>query len=495
VHEGGATFGDKGAWVGDKGMSRRALGALAAGGMVGAGLSGCDRVGPTEAIVKSRQFPKDFVWGVATAAFQTEGSPTADGRGPSIWDTFERQPGRIKDGSTADIATDSYRRYGEDIDLIAGAGLKAFRFSISWSRVLPTGEGTVNALGLDHYDRLVDACLAKGITPYATLFHWDLPQALQDKGGWSARDTAKSFADYAAAVAARLGDRLKHIITLNEPAVHTVFGHVLGEHAPGLKDLALLGPTTHHMNLGQGLAIQALRAAHGDLKIGTTLALQPCRQVGGPLAFWNRPAADGLDALWNRAWLDPLLKGTYPPLMKDLLKGHVRDGDLKTIHQPIDFLGVNYYAPAYVSLNLASASHIAPGAPPKGAELDAFGRQIDPSGLVQVLERVRRDYGNPPVLLTENGCSDPFGNGPGVIDDGFRSQYLRRHIEAVKNAMEAGSRIGGYFTWTLVDNWEWDLGYTSKFGLVSLDRATGVRTPKASYGWFKGVAESGLLPT
>jgi beta-glucosidase len=479
----------------DKGINRRTLGVLAAGGAIGVGLSGCDRSGKTEVAIKSRQFPDDFVWGVATAAFQTEGSPTADGRGASIWDTFEKQPGRIKDGSTADLATDSYRRYAEDVDLIAGAGLKAFRFSMAWSRVLPTGAGTVNAAGLDHYDRLVDACLAKGITPYATLFHWDLPQALQDKGGWSARDTAHSFADYAAAVAARLGDRLKHFITLNEPAVHTVFGHVLGEHAPGLKDIALLGPTTHHMNLGQGLAIQALRAAHGDLTIGTTQALQPCRQAGGAPAFWNRPAAQGLDALWNRAWLDPLLKGTYPSLMEDFLKGHVRDGDLATIRQPIDFLGVNYYAPAYVKLDLKSASHIAPGAPPRGAELDAFGRQIDPSGLGQVLEMVRRDYGNPPVLITENGCSDPFGDEPGVIDDGFRSQYLRRHLEAVKGAMEAGSRIGGYFTWTLIDNWEWDIGYTSKFGLVAMDRATGARTPKASYAWFKALAESGLLPT
>jgi beta-glucosidase len=481
--------------VGDKGISRRTLGALAVGGAAAAGLSGCDRAGPTEATVKSRQFPNDFIWGVATAAFQTEGSPTADGRGPTIWDTFEKQPGRIKDGSNADVATDSYRRYGEDIDLIAGAGLKAFRFSMAWSRVLPTGAGTVNAAGLDHYERLVDACLAKGITPYATLFHWDLPQALQDKGGWSARDTAKSFADYAAAVAGRMGDRLKHFITLNEPAVHTVFGHVLGEHAPGLKDIALLGPTTHHMNLGQGLAIQALRAVHGGLKIGTTQALQPCRPAGGAAAFWNRPASSGLDALWNRAWLDPLLKGTYPALMDDFLKGHVRDGDLKVIQQPIDFLGVNYYAPAYVKLDLASPSHIAPSPPPKGAELDAFGRQIDPSGLGEVLKMVRDDYGNPPVLITENGCSDPFGGGPAVIDDGFRSQYLRRHLEAVKSAMESGSRIGGYFTWTLIDNWEWDIGYTSKFGLVAMDRATGVRTPKASYAWFKKVATTRVLPT
>ncbi|MDB5455340.1 MAG: beta-glucosidase, partial [Caulobacter sp.] len=265
--------------MGDHGMSRRALG----GGVLGAaalGLAGCQGAPSVDVSPRSRRFPKDFQWGVATAAFQTEGSLTSDGRGPSVWDGFQRQAGRIKDGSDAGVATDSYRRYAEDVDLIAGAGLDAFRFSIAWSRVLPSGTGAVNQAGLDHYARLVDALLAKGITHYATLFHWDLPQGLQDKGGWAARDTASRLADYAAVIGERLGDRLKRIIILNEAAVHTVFGHVLGEHAPGLKDADLLGPVTHHLNLGQGLAIQALRAARGDLSIGTTMALQPCRPDG-----------------------------------------------------------------------------------------------------------------------------------------------------------------------------------------------------------------------
>jgi len=245
------------------------------------------------------------------------------------------------------------------------------------------------------------------------------------------------------------------------------------------------------MNLGQGLAIQALRAARSDLTIGTTMALQPCRPAGG--AFWNRLASDGLDALWNRAWLDPLFKGSYPKALQSFMKDVVKDGDLATVRQKVDFLGVNYYAPAYVRLDLASASHIAPANPPKGAELDAFGRHIDPSGLYEVLEMVRREYGNPPVLITENGCSDPFSKGPAVIQDTFRINYLRRHLEAVLAAREAGSPVGGYFEWTLLDNFEWDLGYTSKFGLVAHDRATGVRTPKASYAWFKALAESGAL--
>ncbi|MDI1363769.1 MAG: family 1 glycosylhydrolase, partial [bacterium] len=409
---------------------------------------------------------------------------------------FEKRPGVIVDGSDASVATDSYRRYAEDVDLIAGAGLDAYRFSIAWSRVLPTGEGAINPAGLDHYSRMVDAQLAKGITPYATLFHWDLPQALQDKGGWKNRDTALRFADYAHAVVDRLGDRLKRYIILNEAAVHAVFGHVLGEQAPGLKDINLLGPVIHHMNLAQGLAIQALRAGRSDLSVGTTMALQPCRPAGGGMAFWNRLASDGLDSLWNRAWLDPLFKGVYPKALEDFLKGGVvHDGDMATIRQPVDFLGVNYYAPAYVRLDLSSASHIAPAKPPKGAELDAFGRHIDPSGLFEVLDRVRRDYGNPPVLITENGCSDPFGKGPAIIEDTFRIRYLRRHLEAVLAAREAGSPVGGYFCWTLLDNFEWDLGYTSKFGLVAHDRATGRRTPKASYAWLKALAENGVLPS
>ena len=480
------------------GVSRRALGArvlgaLALGGAA-VGLSGCEGTGVTDLKPKSRQFPKDFVWGVASAAFQTEGAQDVDGRGPSVWDVFEKVPGHVKDGSDATLATDSYRRYQDDVDLIAGAGLDAYRFSISWSRVLASGEGAVNTAGLDHYSRLVDALLAKGVTPYATLFHWDLPQGLQTKGGWASRDTALRFGDYAHAVVERLGDRLKNYIVLNEAAVHAVFGHVLGSHAPGLKDINQLGKVIHHMNLGQGLAMQALRAGAGGLLVGTTMALQPCRPAGGPWAFWNRLASDGLDALWNKAWLDPLFRGTYPKDMDELLKGVVQNGDLTTIRQPIDFLGVNYYAPAYLRLDLSAPSKIAPAEPPKGAELDAFGRHIDPSGLFEVLDRVRREYGAPKMLVTENGCSDPFGSGPAVLNDQFRIDYLRRHLEAVLAAREAGCDVRGYFEWTLIDNFEWDLGYTSKFGLVAMDRKTGLRTPKASYQWFKALAASGALP-
>ncbi len=472
-------------------VSRRALAPLALGG-VAAGLLGCVPKHDTEVQPKSRQFPAGFKWGVATAAYQTEGSLDADGRLPSIWDTFTQGGAHVSDGSTAATGTDSYRRYGEDVALIQGAGLKAYRFSMAWSRIMPNGSGPLNPKGLDFYSRMIDAQLKAGVEPYATLFHWDLPQALQDRGGWLNRDTTGRFADYAAVVVDKLGDRLKNYITLNEAAAHTLIGHVFGEHAPGLKSSANIGPVTHHQNLAQGLAIQALRAAHGDLTIGASLALLPFRPGGG--LPWNRLASGGFDAIWNRAYLDPLLKGSYPTAMTGALKTALKDGDLKITRQPIDFLGVNYYSPLYLALNLGSSSIIAQGKPPKGAELDAFGRHIDPSALGEVLSRLRKHYGNPKVIITENGCSDPFSKtAPAIQSDSFRIDYLRRHLQVVKAAMEAGSPIEGYFTWSLIDNWEWNLGFTPKFGLVSQAGPGGARAPKASYAWMKALARSGLL--
>ena len=472
----------------DNGITRRALAPLAAG----AALATTASCGPEPHKPVSRQFPKDFVWGAATSAFQIEGSLDVDGRAPSIWDVFQRNPAHIVDHSTAAIATDSYRRYKEDVALLKGANLNAYRFSISWSRVLPTGAGQINDKGLDYYSRLVDALLEAHIAPYATLFHWDLPQALYEKGGWASRDTAKRLADYASLIGEKLGDRLKNYIILNEAAVHTIIGHVLGIGAPGTKDAGMIGPVTHHQNLGQGLAIEALRAARHDFKVGTTMALMPSR---APL-WWHlrdRLAAYGFDSIWNRAYLDPLFKGSYPWPANSFIDPYVKGDDLKTVRQPVDFLGVNYYAPAYIEYTDSNPSHIAPAAPPKGVPLDAFGRQIDPGGLTETLARLRNDYGNPPLLVTENGCSDPLSNGPALIDDGFRIQYLTQHLEVVKAAMESGSPIGGYFTWTSVDNWEWEQGFTAKFGMVAMDRKTGARTTKKSYAWFGELAKTGRL--
>jgi beta-glucosidase len=480
-------------------MTRRELG-LSVGA---AALAGCTRAGELQMPrPRSRAFPADFIWGVATSAFQTEGALDADGRGQSIWDVFPRE--RIHDRSDAAAANDSYHRYDEDVALIAEAGLGAYRFSIAWPRIVPDGVGAarmyptgwsgVNRAGLDYYSRLIDALLARNIAPYATLFHWDLPLGLQERGGWAWRDTAQHFADYAEIVSEHLGDRLKHVVILNEAAVHAVVGHVLGAHAPGLRDANLLGSAIHHQNLAQGMAIQALRAGRSDLAIGTTMALMPSRAEGGAMGALNRLAADGFDSVWNGAFLDPLFKGSYPKTTQDIVAAHVRPGDLGLIRQPVDFLGVNYYAPAYMRFDFAAPSHIAPAQPPRGVERDAFGRHVDPAGLWATLARVRGEYGNPRVLITENGCSDPFSDGPARGDDQFRIDYVRRHLEAVKCAMEDGSNIGGYFHWTLVDNWEWAEGYRSKFGLVAQDRLSGVRAPKASYAWFKALAQSNALP-
>jgi beta-glucosidase len=473
-------------------VTRRALAPL----MAGAALAAASACGPAVAPSQpaSRRFPSGFQWGAATSAFQIEGALDDDGRGPSVWDVFARDPAHIADHSDASVATDSYRRYADDVALIAGAGLQAYRFSISWPRVLPQGAGAVNERGLDYYRRLVDALLAKGIAPYATLFHWDLPQALFEKGGWASRDTAHRLADYGALVAHRLGDRLKNFIILNEAAVHTIIGHVLGAQAPGLKDARLLGPVTHHQNLGQGLAISALRAQRSDFNIGTAIALAPSRPEGGPWHLLNRFSANAFDAVWNCAYLDPLFKASYPLAAQTFVGPFVRDGDMAIAHQRIDFLGVNYYSPIYIKFDSTNPSYIGPGVPPKGGERDAFDREIDPSGLGEMLGRLRDDYGNPRVLITENGCSDPLSlHAPAILDDRFRIAYLRRHLEAVKLAIEKGSPIGGYFVWTLVDNWEWDKGFTAKFGMVAMDRTSGVRTTKASYAWMKQLAKTRRL--
>jgi beta-glucosidase len=476
----------------NEGVTRRALAPLLAGAAL-ATTAACGPQGTRGEQPASRKFPADFQWGAATSAFQIEGSLDADGRGPSIWDVFQKNPANIIDHSTADVACDSYRRYADDVALLADANMSAYRFSISWSRVLPDGAGVVNDKGLDYYSRLTDALLEKKILPYATLFHWDLPQALYLKGGWANRDTAKRLADYSVLIADKLGDRIKNFIILNEAAVHTVVGHLLGTQAPGLKDANLLGPVTHHQNLGQGMAIQAMRAHRKDLHIGTTMALMPVRSAGPWWDLKDLLPAKAFDAVWNGAYLDPLLKGSYPFAARSFVDPVVKDGDMAITKQPIDFLGVNYYSPSYIKFDKTNPSYIGPALPPKGVPLDAFGREIDASGLGEVLTRLRDDYGNPTLFITENGCSDPLSKEDAATDDAFRIDYLRRHLEVVKLSMERGSPIRGYFVWTMVDNWEWDSGYTAKFGMVAMNRTNDARATKASYAWMKALAKSGLL--
>ncbi|RSN07579.1 beta-glucosidase [Nonomuraea sp. WAC 01424] len=427
-----------------------------------------------------------FLWGTATAAYQIEGAVAEDGRGASVWDTFAHEPGRTRDGHTGDVACDHYHRWHEDIGLMSGLGVNAYRFSVAWPRVQPTGAGEVNPKGLDFYERLTDGLLAAGIQPVPTLFHWDLPQALQDQGGWMNRDTARRFADYAAIVAERLADRIPLWITLNEPFVHMAFGHAMGIHAPGQALLLDALPVAHHQLLGHGLADEGLRAA-GVREVAIT---NNCTPVWA--ASQEEPdvkAADAYDILHNRLFNDPVLLGEYPDLSAYApTLDFIHDGDLETISAPLDALGINYYNPTRIA------------APPPGEVLPftdtgvtgypttAFGWPVVPDGLRELLTGLKARYGDalPPIHITENGCSQPDElTGLGTVEDQARIDYLRAHIDAVMAARAEGVDVRGYFVWSLLDNFEWAEGYHQRFGLVHVDFATGRRTPKASYEWFR----------
>ena len=434
------------------------------------------------AMAETLHFPPGFVWGTATSSCQIEGR--GDRKADSIWDTFARIPGTIGDHSTPEIACDSYHRYLEDITLMAGLGVKAYRFSISWPRILPDGIGEPDARGLDYYSRVVDGLLKAGIEPWVCLFHWDLPQALQDRGGWGNRAIADWFAEYAQLMARRLGDRVTRWVMFNEAQVHAIMGHGLGEHAPGLRGREPMAAAGHHQNLAQGRALAALRALGGGrFQLGTVMSLQPVRPAQG-LAV-NREAAEIWDAAWNRAYLDPLFRGTYPASYLPLVEKLVQPRDMEQIRQKIDFLGVNYYAPMYQRIDPKGLLGTNWGALPPGTQTTAMGWGVDPVGLTQILGELRDHYGNPRVYITENGAYFKETPGPsGRIDDGERISYLRDHITAAHHAIAAGVNLGGYFIWTLLDNWEWAHGFSATFGLARLDRAALTRSPKASYDWF-----------
>ncbi|MFC0033477.1 GH1 family beta-glucosidase [Micromonospora chaiyaphumensis] len=431
------------------------------------------------------EFPAGFRWGVSTSAYQIEGAVTADGRGPSIWDTFAHAPGRIVDGSTGDEACDHYHRYAEDVGLLAGLGVSAYRFSVAWPRVQPTGAGPANAAGLDFYDRLVDALLAVGVDPVATLFHWDLPQALEDAGGWLNRDTAHRFAEYADLVAARLGDRVKLWITLNEPFVHMSLGHGMGVHAPGRMLLFDAFPVAHHQLLGHGLAVAALRARSSS-PVAIANNYSPVRLAGDTDA--DRAAGAAYDALQNRLFTDPLVGRGYPE-EPGFDPGVVRAGDLDVIAAPIDVLGVNYYNPTGIR---APADEDSPLpfeiVPLTGYPRTAFDWPVVPDGLRELLVQLHHRYGDalPPIQITESGCAyDDVPDADGRVADPDRIAYLDGHLRAVREAMAAGVPVTGYFVWSLLDNWEWAEGFTKRFGLVHVDYATQRRTPKSSYAWFR----------
>jgi beta-glucosidase len=431
---------------------------------------------------EDHSFPAGFVWGASTASYQIEGAVEEDGRGKSIWDVFSHTPGNVKNGDTGDIACDHYHRWREDIDLLSGGNFSAYRFSTAWPRILPSGSGAIEQRGLDFYERLVDGLIAKGLTPWLCLYHWDLPQALQDQGGWINRDTCEKFAEYARVVARRLSDRVKHWATLNEANVHALSGYGTGEHAPGLKGLPNMLAAMHHLNLAHGRAVQALRAERSDLHLGTVISLQPVRPSTGSAN--NREAAERFDAMWNGACLEPLMKGAYPARITTDFAPLVAEGDFATMQQSIDYIGVNYYSPLYIRHARQSLFGAWHDSSPVGTRVTAMGWPIDASGLTEQLIRLHDRYGNPELYVTENGaCYNDLAAADGTIQDDDRIAYLRDHLAAARRALAAGVKLRGYFIWTLLDNFEWAEGYSRRFGVVSVDYKTLKRTPKASYRW------------
>ncbi|MFE5504251.1 GH1 family beta-glucosidase [Amycolatopsis japonica] len=429
-------------------------------------------------------FPSEFLWGVSTSAFQIEGATGEGGRGQSIWDTFTETEGKIARAEHANVAADHFHRYSEDIALMAELGVGAYRMSFAWPRIQPDGDGKPNAEGLAFYDKLLDEVCAAGIAPTGTLFHWDLPQALEDKGGWLARDTAERFGEYAAIVGERFSDRVKMWIPLNEPMVMSIFGYAIGEYAPGKTLLLDALPTAHYQNLAHGLAVQALRAA-GARSVGTANNHSPIWPATDSPE--DKAAGEWIDALINRTYADPVLLGRYPEQVVAHLPAGFAD-DLPTIAQPLDFYGVNYYEPQGVA---------APGeGNPLPFELRAIegypmttnDSPIVPHGLRDLLvgfhERYREHL--PPVYITENGCSfDDVVTEDGHVHDQERIDFLDSHLVAVREAMDAGVDVRGYFVWSLMDNFEWSKGYQPRFGLVHIDYETQKRTPKDSFGWYR----------
>jgi len=438
-------------------------------------------------------FRDGFLWGAATSAYQIEGSTVVDGRGPSIWDVFSRVPGAIVGGETADVAADHYARVSDDLDLMASLGLTAYRFSVAWPRVQPSGRGRPNAAGLGFYDRLVDGLLARGIAPFATLYHWDLPQALQDAGGWPLRDTAERFGEYAEAVGDRLGDRVAGWLTLNEPSCSAWLGYATGEHAPGERDLDRAAAAAHHLLLGHARAVEALRTT-GSRAIGIALNLYPVRPADDDD---DLEAARRLDAVVNRCFLDPILRGSYPDdLDLPVLDAVVRDGDLTAIKAELDLLGVNYYFPRTATAHGGTPIGY-PGLDGVGEReptgpTTAMGWPVDPEGLTETLLRLTHEYDAPPLYVTENGVAfdDEAGEG-GAVEDRDRIAFLEAHLHAAASAVEAGADLRGWFVWSLLDNFEWAFGSTKRFGIVRVDPETAARTPKASARWYCEVIARG----
>jgi beta-glucosidase len=432
---------------------------------------------------KNDTFPADFVWGAATASYQIEGAVHEDGRGESVWDRFSATPGKVRGGDTGAVACDFYHRFRDDIGLMHELGLDAFRFSIAWPRIIPEGRGTVNQAGLDFYDRLVDALLEQGIEPFATLFHWDLPQALEDAGGWPVRETAEAFVEYAEVVAERLGDRVRQWTTHNEPWVHAWLGHSWGWHAPGRTSESDAVAAAHHLLLSHGSAVDVIRRAVPDARVGIVLDLSHVYPASDSAE--DEAAAWAVDGGGNRWFLDPLFRGSYPADLLErnaLVAPFVHDGDFDTISVPIDFVGVNNYRRYLVTAGSEGPQFISD---PERRHTE-MGWEVYPDGLHRLLVRLADDYGPAAIYVTENGAA--FGDvrvHDGRVHDPERTEYLESHIAAVGHAVSDGAPVKGYFVWSLLDNFEWALGYSKRFGIVYVDYPTLERVPKDSFYWYR----------
>lgn len=440
----------------------------------------------------SETFPAGFLWGCATSAYQIEGSPFADGAGASIWHRFAHTPGRTANDDNGDVACDHYRRYADDVDLMRQIGLNAYRFSIAWARVLPEGTGRINPAGLGFYERLVDALLAKGIEPMVTLYHWDLPAALDDRGGWLNRDSAQWFADYAQIVFRKLDDRVKFWTTFNEPWVVTDGGYLHGVLAPGHRNRYEAPLASHHVMLAHGTAVQAYRAM-GRNKIGLVVNIEP-KYPASPSAA-DLAATRRADAYMNRQYLDPALLGSYPQELKEIFGAAWPDWpahDLEQIKQPLDYLGVNYYTRSVTKADPGAWPLYAGSVRQPHAIYSETGWETFPQGLTDTLLWIKDRYGNPPVYITENGSAfyDPPQAAGDTVEDPLRMDYLRKHVRAVRTAIRAGADIRGYFAWSLLDNFEWALGFAKRFGIVHVNYATQQRTLKASARLYSQIVAS-----
>lgn len=440
-------------------------------------------------INKPPVFPKNFTWGAATASYQIEGAWNEDGKGESIWDRFSHTPGRIEAGDTGDIACDHYHRWRADVSLMKEIGLKAYRFSISWPRILPEGRGRVNPSGLDFYDQLVDSLLEADIEPFVTLYHWDLPQALDDQGGWVKRPVVDAFVEYADIVSRALGDRVKRWITLNEPFVSAFAGYLDGIHAPGHTDLYEALAASHHLLLAHGRTVPIIRHNSPASQVGITLNLQP--QIPASPSEADREAAQYADGNLNRWFLDPLSGRGYP---EDMVRAYgqapdfTQAGDMDLIAAQLDFLGVNYYARGIFRSNKIDEARNAPRTTFRNDEITDMGWEVYPEGLFEMLVRLHSEYDFPAIHITENGAAYPDRIGPdGKVYDPERISYLERHLNMVLQAITTGVRVRGYFAWSLLDNFEWSYGYSKRFGLIHVNYQTGERIPKASAEWYRKV--------